>query len=161
MSIGPNQIVTIHFTIKDKKGAVVDSTEGQAPYSFLSLSHQMLPKIEEILDGMKVGSKTTTVLPPEDGYGEYQEDNVMVTPRSGFPKGVELKEGMTFLTMREGYETPVTIKRISGDDITIDFNHPLAGETLSFDVELLDVRDATPEELDDEGCHEHSCGCGH
>lgn len=81
--------------------------------------------------------------------------------RAGFPKGVELKEGMTFLTMREGYETPVTTKRVHGEDSAIDFNHPLAGETLSFDVELLDVRDATPEELEDDGCTDHGCGCGH
>lgn len=161
MAIGPDQIVTIHFTIKDKRGAIVDSTEGQAPYSFMSYSHEMLPKVEEILNGMEIGSKTTAILPPEDGYGKYREDAVTVAPRSGFPKGVELKEGMTFLTMRNGYETPVTIKLINGDDITIDFNHPLAGETLTFDVELLDVRDATPEELEDDGCHEHGCGCGH
>ena len=161
MSIGPNQIVTTHFTIKDAKGSVVDSTSGQEPYSFLSYSHQMLPKIEEILDGMEVGTRTTTVLAPADGYGEYRKDKVVVTPRSGFPKGVELKEGMTFLTMRGGYETPAIIKHIDGDDVTVDFNHPLAGETVTFEVELLGVRDAIPEELADEGCHEHGCGCGH
>jgi len=161
MSMGPDKVVTIHFTIKDSRGAVVDSTEGQDPYSFLADSQQMLPKIEEIIEGMKIGSKTTAVLSPNEGYGEYDKDKVMVTPRSGFPKGVELKEGMTFLTMRDGYETPVIIKSIKGDDVTIDFNHPLAGETLTFDVELLDIRDATPEELEGDGCHEHGCGCGH
>ena len=162
MSIGPNQIVTIHFTIKDSKGGVVDSTRDQEPYSFLTDSQQMFPKIEEIIDGMNIGSKSTTVLPPSDGYGEYLKDNVMITARTEFPKDVEVKEGMTFLTMRDGCETPVTIKRIDGENVTIDFNHPLAGETLTFDVELLDVRDATPEELEgDDGCHDQGCGCGH
>ena len=161
MSIGPNQVVTIHFTIKDSRGAIVDSTDGQDTYSFMTDSQQMLPKVEEVIDGMEIGSKTTTVLPPADGYGEYRKDNVMVTARAEFPEGVELKEGMTFLTMREGCETPVTIKKVNGEDITIDFNHPLAGETLTFDVELLDVRDATPEELADDGCTDHGCGCGH
>lgn len=161
MSIGPNQIVTINFTMKNASGVILDSTVGQEPYSFLSDSQQMLPKVEEIIGGMVIGGKATAVLPPEDGYGEYSKDDLMVTQRSDFPEGVELKEGMTFLSMREGCETPVTIKSIKGDDVTVDFNHPLAGETLSFELELLDVRDATPEELEDEGCHDHGCGCGH
>lgn len=159
MAIEPNQVVTINFTMKDTKGAIVDSTVGQEPYTFLSNSDQMLPKVEDVLRGMKVGNRSSVVLSPEDAYGVYEEDAVMVAKRSDFLPDAELKEGMTFVTVDEGQEMPVTIKQIDGDDITLDYNHPLAGETLSFDLELLEVRDATPEELSQ--CHEHGCGCGH
>ena len=176
MSIGPNQIVTINFTIKDKKGAIVDSTDGQAPYTFLSESYQMFPKIEEVIGGMNVGEKTSVTLKPADAYGEYRMDAVKVAKRSEFPQGVQLLEGMTLVTRKGGREIPVTIKKINGDDITIDYNHPMAGETLSFDLELLEKREATEEDFDDCGCgcgddhddhghghghDDHGCGCGH
>lgn len=161
MSSGPNRVATINFTIKDKRGAIVDSTEGQEPYTFLSESYQMFPKIEEIIGTMKVGDKTCVMLPPADAYGEYNKDSVKTARRSEFPQGVELKEGMTLVTRKGGREMPVTIKKIAGDDVTIDYNHPLAGETLTFDLELLDLREATEEDFEDEGCHEQGCGCGH
>ena len=160
MAIEPNQVVTINFTIKDSKGTIVDSTVGQEPYTFLSDSDQMLPKVEDVLRGMKVGTKSNVVLSPDDAYGEYEEDAIMVAKRADFPTDAELKEGITFSTLDEdGQEMSATIKQINGDEITVDYNHPLAGETLSFDLELLEVRNATPEEL--RQCHDHGCGCGH
>lgn len=161
MSIGPNQMITINFTIKDSKGAIVDSTDGQEPYTFLSESYQMFPKIEEIIGTMKVGSKTSVVLSPEDAYGEFRPEAVKVSNRSEFPQDVQLQVGMTFVTRKGGHETPVTIKKIEGDNVTIDYNHPMAGEKLSVDLELLELREATAEELEDDGCHDHNCGCGH
>jgi len=159
MAFASDKVLTIHFTIKDDKGIVQDSTEGQPPYSFIASSDQMFQKVEEALSGMEAGDKKTLDLAPADAYGEYDEDFVKVTDPSHFPDGAELKEGMTFLTMVEEQESPVTIKKVEENEITIDFNHPLAGKRLDMEVELVEVRDATKEEL--EAGHIHGEGCSH
>lgn len=159
MAIAADKVVTIHFTIKDDKGIVQDSTKGQPPYSFIASSDQMFQKVENALSGMKAGEKKTLVLEPADAYGEYDEDFVKVTDPSHFPDGADLKEGMTFLTVVEEQETPVIIKKIEESGITIDFNHPLAGKNLDMEVELVEVRKATEDEL--ENGHIHGEGCSH
>ena len=159
MLIAADKVATIHFKITDEKGLVQDSTEGQPPYSFIGSSDQMFPAVEKKLSEMEVGSKETLDLDPIDAYGEYDEDYVKVTDRAHFPEGVELKEGMTFLTQQEDEEVPVTIKKVDEAEITIDFNHPMAGQKLKIDLELLEIRDATKEEL--ESGHIHGAGCSH
>lgn len=159
MLIATDKVATIHFTITDEKGLVQDSTEGQPPYSFIGSLDQMFPAVEEKLAGMEVGSKATLSLEPAEAYGEYDEDYVKVTDRAHFPDGVELKEGMTFLTQQEDEEVPVTIKKVDEAEVTIDFNHPMAGQKLKIDLELLEIRDATKEELD--SGHIHGAGCNH
>ena len=159
MPIAADKVATIHFTITDEKGLVQDSTEGQPPYSFIGSSGQMFPAVEEKLAGMEIGSKATLNLEPAEAYGEYDEEYVKVTDRAHFPEGVELKEGMTFLTQQEDEEVPVTIKKVDEAEITIDFNHPMAGQKLKIDLELLEIRDATKEEL--ESGHIHGAGCNH
>ncbi|MBE9503457.1 MAG: peptidylprolyl isomerase [Proteobacteria bacterium] len=161
MTSQANQLITIHFTIKDEKDNVVDSTEGQQPYSFLSGTHQMFPKVEEKIGQMEIGSKISMDLSPDDAYGEYDENGLKSTARSGFPDGVELKEGMTFLTQQDGVEAPVTIKKVESENVTIDFNHPMAGQAVVCDVELIDIRAATEEELSGQHAHEGGCGCDH
>lgn len=158
MTLQVNKLITIHFTIKDEKNNVVDSTDGQQPHSFLSGTHQMFPKVEEKIAQMEIGSKISMNLSPADAYGEYDENGLKITARSGFPDGVELKEGMTFLTMQDGFEAPVTIKKVESENVTIDFNHPMAGQSVVCDVELLGIRGATEEELG--GQHEQGGGCG-
>lgn len=159
MLIAAGKVATIHFTITDEKGLVQDSTEGQPPYSFIGSSDQMFPAIEKKLSEMEIGSKATLSLEPAEAYGEYDEEYVKVTDRAHFPDGVELKEGMTFLTQQEDEEVPVTIKTVDEAEITIDFNHPMAGQKLKVDLELLEIRDATKEELD--SGHIHGAGCNH
>ena len=159
MALTPDKVATIHFTIKDDKGIIQDSTEGQPPYSFICSSGQMFQKVEEALASIKPGDKKTLKLAPADAYGDYDKDFIKVTDPSHFPDGAELKEGMTFLTMVEEQETPVTIKKIEENAITIDFNHPLAGRTLDMELELIEVRNATKEEL--EHGHVHGEGCSH
>ncbi len=159
MSIPNNKVATIHYTTKDDKGKVEESTVGQHPYSFIGSSDQMFQKVEDGIAEMKVGEKETIVLAPEDAYGEYFEEGCKLTKRNNFPEDAALKEGLTFLTMQEGHEVPVRVTKVEGDDVTIDFNHPLAGKPITFEFELLDLRDATDEEMK-EG-HIHGPGCSH
>jgi FKBP-type peptidyl-prolyl cis-trans isomerase SlyD len=155
MPIEPNQVVTINYVLTDEEGNILDTTSGRDSFSFLSGHDQILPKLEEAIKGMLIHSKKTVVLAPADGYGEYIQEAVQVANRADFPNDVQLDEGMSFMaTMPDGNQQQFVIKKIEGDDVTIDFNHPLAGKTLTFEVELVDVRDATPEELS----HGHAHG---
>ncbi len=148
MAIKPDQVVSINFTVKDEQGEVIDSTKDDQPFEFLSGRNQILPVLEEKIGGMIIGSKKDVELDPENAYGEYQDDAVQTVKRSDFPEGAELKEGQGFVAnTQDGKQMPFVISEVEGDDITIDFNHPLAGKKLTFEVELLDVRDATAEEL--------------
>ncbi|MFA6597591.1 MAG: peptidylprolyl isomerase [Ignavibacteriaceae bacterium] len=155
----PNQVVTINYTLKDSEGEIIDSTSEGNSFSFLSGTEQILPKLEEALGGMLIGSKKIVALAAADAYGEYFDDAVQVLQRSEFPKDMEIKEGMELVTSApDGSQMPFVITKITDEQVTVDFNHPLAGEDLSFDVELLDLRDATAEELS----HGHAHGAhGH
>ena len=155
----PNQVVTINYTLKDSEGEVIDSTSEGNSFSFLSGTEQILPKLEEAIGGMLIGSKKIVALAAADAYGEYFDDAVQVLQRSEFPKDMEIKEGMELVTSApDGSQMPFVITKITDEQVTVDFNHPLAGEDLSFDVELLDLRHATAEELS----HGHAHGAhGH
>ena len=120
MLIAADKVATIHFTITDEKGLVPDSPAGTPTSSFIGSLYQMFPAVEEKLAGMEVGSKATLSLEPAEAYGEYDEDYVKVTDRAHFPDGVELKEGMTFLTQQEDEEVPVTIKKVDEAEVTIE-----------------------------------------
>jgi FKBP-type peptidyl-prolyl cis-trans isomerase SlyD len=155
MSFEENKVVTINYTVKDKEGNVLDSTTKEHPYAFLSGQNQILPELENQLGQMLIGSKKQIVLTPEQGYGEYDEKAVRQVNRSDFPENVELKEGMRFVAdTGDGRQLPFIITNIEENDIKIDFNHPYAGKTLEFDVELIDVREASDEEL----THGHAHG---
>jgi len=158
-TLKPNQVVTINYTLKDSEGEIIDSTSEGKSFSFLSGSEQILPKLEEAIGGMLIGSKKVVALTAADAYGEYFDDAVQVLQRSEFPKDMEIKEGMELVTSApDGSQMPFVITKITDEQVTVDFNHPLAGEDLSFDVELLDLRDATAEELS----HGHAHGAhGH
>ena len=159
MPIEKNKVVTINYILKDEEGKVIDSTENNPPFSYLSGSNQILPKLEEKIEGMIIGSSKNVVLEPKDAYGEYQEDAVQKVSRNEFPKDADLQKGMSFLANTpDGKQMPFYIQEVSGNDITIDFNHPLAGKKLEFDVKLMDIRDATQEEI----THGHAhAGDGH
>lgn len=159
MAIDSNKVATIHYKITDEKGVVQDSTEGQNPYSFLGSSDHMFAKVEEKLSTMEAGEKATVELEAAEAYGEYYEEGVKVTAKSNFPEGVELKEGMTFLTQQDGHDVPVTVKKVEEENVTIDFNHPLAGQKLKMEVELIEIRDATEDEMSHG--HVHGPGCSH
>ena len=148
MPLKSNQVVTMNFTLKDDSGNVLDSTRENNPFSFISGANQVLPKLEEKIGEMIIGSKKDVVLAPEDGYGVYQQDAVRTIKKSEFPEDIELDKGMGFIAKSpQGKDVQFFIKEIEGENITVDFNHPLAGKTLHFDLELLNLRDATAEEL--------------
>lgn len=157
MALMTNKVITINYTLKDKEGNLLDSTDNGGPFSFITGNMQVLPGLEEALVSMIIGSKKNIKLAAADAYGEYDENAIQKVNRSLFPEEAELETGMTYFAHSpEGQHFQFVITKIENDDITVNFNHPLAGKNLEFDVELLDVRDATPEEIS----HGHVHGPG-
>lgn len=155
MAIGHNKVVTMNYTLKDADGKVIQTTDRNEPFQFLSGNHQILHKLEMEIDNMIIGSKKKVKIPAEEAYGEYDEQAIQQVSRNNFPKHPDLQIGMEFVANSpEGHHMPFVITGIKNEEVTIDFNHPLAGKDLEFDVELIDVRDATVEEMQ----HGHAHG---
>ena len=157
MPIDANKVVTINFTLKDNEGNLIESTDNKEPFSYLSGNSQILPKLEEVVNQMIIGTKKDIKIPPADGYGEYNEAAIQQINKKEFPNDMKLEEGMQLIANSpDGKRMPFIINKVGESEVTVDFNHPLAGKNLEFNVELLDVREATPEELS----HGHVHGPG-
>lgn len=148
MPIEANKVVTMNFTLTDEFGNVLDSTERGGVFTYISGTGMVLPKLEEAVSSMIIGTKKQIKLEAADAYGNYNQDAVQVVGKENFPSDFVLEVGMEYMASNpDGMQMPFIITNVEEDTVTIDFNHPLAGKTLNFDLELLDVRDATPEEL--------------
>ncbi|MCL7462796.1 peptidylprolyl isomerase [Pseudomonas sp. NW5] len=140
--IGPDRQVTLHFAIKLESGEVVDSTEGKAPATFTVGDGNLLPGFEQALYGLKAGDKRALAIAPEQGFGQPNPQNVQVMPRSNF-EGMELSEGLLIIfNDAANTELPGVVKAFDDAQVTIDFNHPLAGKLLTFEVDIVDVQPA-------------------
>ncbi len=157
MAIGVNKVVTLNYKLSDDRGNLIQITKENEPFIYLSGNNQILTKLEEAVNEMLIGSKKSIAIDSTDAYGDYDEKAVQQVKKQEFPEGANLEAGMEYMAHTpDGKPVPFVIKEVKDDDITIDFNHPLAGRNLNFDVELVDVRDATEEELQ----HGHAHGAG-
>ena len=160
MAIGQNKVVTMNYTLKDNQGNILQTTDNREPFQFMSGSKQILPKLEQEIDEMIIGSKKNVKIAAKEAYGEYTDQAIQQVKKENFPKDVELKIGMEFVANSpEGQQMPFVVKEIKNEEVTVDFNHPLAGKDLEFDVELVDIRDATLEEM--QHGHIHGPGGNH
>ncbi|MBQ2552368.1 MAG: peptidylprolyl isomerase [Treponema sp.] len=157
MQITKNALVTINYTLKGDDGNLIDTSVGAEPLIYLHGQNFLLPKLEEYLEGKSAGEKITAVLPPEDGYGIYDERMVAKIPRENFETAEEILVGTKFQADTPEGPAIVTVTEVGDDVITVDANHELAGKTLHFDVEVLDVREASQEEIQQMTT---GCGCG-
>ncbi|CAD5109038.1 FKBP-type peptidyl-prolyl cis-trans isomerase [Zestomonas carbonaria] len=140
LRIGPDREVTLHFALKLDSGDVVDSTFDKQPATFKVGDGSLLPGFEAVLFGLKAGDKRTLQVEPENGFGQPNPQNVQVMPRSQF-QDMELSEGLLVIfNDAANAELPGIVKAFDDAQVTIDFNHPLAGKTLSFEVEIIEVR---------------------
>lgn len=157
MQIADKLAVSIHYTLTNKDGEKLDSSVGEEPLLYLQGQHNIVQGLEEALNGKAIGDKINVTIEPEKAYGLYQEDMKQVVDKAMF-EGVEAVEvGMMFHADVSHGTGVVTVAKIEGDEITIDGNHPLAGEALTFDVEIMDVREATADELQHGHIHGESC----
>jgi len=148
VKIENKRVVQIHYTLKDDQGEILDSSAGKSPLPYIHGVGALIPGLEKHLLGKQAGDKFTAVVAPADGYGEYDEEQVFEVPVSEFEGDDELQLGMQIQLDTESGPAIATIVNMEEDVITLDLNHPLAGTTLNFDVEVVEVRDATKQELD-------------
>jgi len=164
-----NSVVGIEYEVKEAGSSeVVDTNKGAQPLEFITGKGQIIPGLESALVGMSEGESADILVKAADAYGEVNPEAVQVIPKEQF-EGIDLVEGMTLYGQGEGGQTvQVTVKSFTDSDVTVDFNHPLAGKDLMFNVKVLSEREATEDEAatgvvggEDEHCHSGSCGCGH
>jgi FKBP-type peptidyl-prolyl cis-trans isomerase SlyD len=156
MQIADNTAVLIHYTLKNDAGEVLDSSEGEEALAYIHGQGDLVEGLEAALAGKTKGTKLSVKVSPAQGYGLREDDKVRVVPRAAFEDDSSIEPGMRFQTRTEEGVEIVTVTQVTLEEITIDANHPLAGETLNFEVEIVDVRKATPEEL----AHGHIHGAG-
>ena len=138
--IGPDKEVTLHFALKLENGDVVDSTFEKKPATFKVGDGNLLPGFEQAIYGLKAGDKRSLEISPEQGFGQGNPQNIQVMPRSQFQE-MELSEGLLVIfNDAANAELPGVVKAFDDSQVTIDFNHPLAGKALSFDVEIIEVK---------------------
>jgi FKBP-type peptidyl-prolyl cis-trans isomerase SlyD len=149
MQIASNKVATLHYTLKDDKGALIESSVGNEPLTYIHGIGNLIPGLEAKLEGKQAGEKLSVVVKPEDAYGARDEELIEEVDRAEFDAGEELEVGKEFqYDDEDGNVFHVRIVELSDSKVKIDGNHPLAGQTLAFDVEVLDVREASKEELE-------------
>jgi FKBP-type peptidyl-prolyl cis-trans isomerase SlyD len=161
--VADGKVVILNYTLKNTEGDLLDESTKDDPFPYLHGADNIVPGLERALTGKAVGASVEVKVEPKDGYGE-REGGPQPVPRSAFPPGVPVEEGMQFFAADgEGREMPIWIVGVQGDQVFVDGNHPLAGEVLHFSVEILGIRDATSEEkshghphgVDGQAAHHH------
>jgi FKBP-type peptidyl-prolyl cis-trans isomerase SlyD len=138
--VADGKTVKLNYTLT-VDGKVVDSSKGRKPLEFTEGAHQLIPGFEKAVMGMKVGQKKSFTVNPEDGYGPVNPKAFREVPKKQLPAGITPKAGMTLYAQgKNGQKVPVTIKKVKKDSVLIDFNHPLAGKTLNFAVEVVEIK---------------------
>jgi len=156
-TISDGKVVTIHYKLTLDNGTVVDSSEGQDPLAYLHGTGSIVSGLESALEGRSAGDSFNVKVAPEDGYGQRSPDAVQVVARDVFPEDAKLEPGISFHAMDENQQALIgTITAVEGEKITVDFNHPMAGLNLNFEIEVTEIRDATDEEKE----HGHVHGSG-
>jgi FKBP-type peptidyl-prolyl cis-trans isomerase SlyD len=147
MRIEKNKVVGIHYTLTDNEGKILDSSIGNQPLMYLHGNGNLIPGLENALEGKRKNDKLVVKIEPEFGYGEFDETMIFEVNRSQFDYSGDIKKGMQFQMHTEHGHQRVTVSKIDGDVIILDGNHPLAGQELNFDVEITEVREASHEEI--------------
>lgn len=157
MIIKADTVVSIHYTLTDDAGEVLDSSKGSDPLQYLHGHMNIVPGLEKELEGLAIGDTKQVVVSPEEGYGPVMPEAIQKVPQADFPADIPREIGLQVMAEGPGGQPfPLWIVDIDDDHVTVDGNHPLAGKNLNFDVEVVDVRDATADEL----AHGHAHGPG-
>ncbi|WP_430459653.1 FKBP-type peptidyl-prolyl cis-trans isomerase [Thalassolituus sp. LLYu03] len=161
MTIAQHKVVTIHYKVVDvDSGEVIDSSEGGQPMTYLHGAQNIIPGLEQALEGKTVGDEFEVTVAPADAYGEYSDDRVQQVPMAAFEGVEKVEPGMAFTAQTEHGPISLIVTEVDEATVTVDANHPLAGKSLQFSVKIESVRDASAEEMahghvHGEGGHHH------
>ncbi|AMO67125.1 FKBP-type peptidylprolyl isomerase [gamma proteobacterium BDW918] len=157
MIIANDCVVAFHYTLTDEAGAEIDTSKGQEPLAYLHGHGGIIPGLERELTGKTTGDAMKVTVQPEDGYGELNPELIQAVPREAFQGVDQIEVGMQFQASgAQGQVQTVVVKAVDDESVTVDANHPLAGQVLQFDVSIEEVRVASEEELS----HGHVHGAG-
>ena len=149
MKIQNDKVVSIDYTLKDDSGEVLDTSQDREPLAFIFGSGNIIPGLENALEGKEKGEELSVTVEPKEGYGEYDESLMFEVGKEQFQDSSQIQEGMQVQAQNSNGQVQIfTIKDIGDEKVTLDANHPLAGQTLHFDVAVSEVREPTDEELD-------------
>lgn len=155
MQIADQKVVTLDYSLKDNEGKLIDSSEGRGDFVYLHGARNIVPGLESALEGKTAGDEVSVSVLPEEGYGERDNELLQTVPKDMFEEGADINVGMQFHAQSpEGEMMIVTVVELEGEEVIVDGNHPLAGVPLNFDVKVVDIRDASAEELE----HGHAHG---
>jgi FKBP-type peptidyl-prolyl cis-trans isomerase SlyD len=154
-TIQNDSVVNFNYTLTNAAGDVLDKSQGE-PLVYLHGAHNIVPGLENAMLGKQVGDKFQVTVEPEEAYGEYQAEMVQEVPRNMFQGVDDIHVGMQFQAQTDDGVQVVTVKDVTPELVIVDANHPLAGQALTFDVEVVAIRAATAEELE----HGHAHGIG-
>ena len=165
MEIKALSVVGFDYTLKDEDGKVLDSSQGKQPLQYIQGTEAIIPGLESVMLGKKVGDKFSANIEPEQGYGMPKEEMIQHVDKAQFEITPEV--GMQFQADTASGPTIITVTEVTEDKVVVDANHPLAGKILNFDIEVVEVREATQEELTkghvnatgDDCCNDSGCGC--
>ena len=156
LMIGKNAVVSINYTLTNDAGEVMDTSEGREPLTYLHGANNLIPGLEKEMEGKTTGQNFKVTIPPAEAYGESNPELVQTLSKEMF-KGVDKVEpGMGFTAQGPQGEQHIVVTAVDGDQVTIDANHPMAGKTLHFAVEIVNVRDASAEEIEHGHVHDGS-----
>jgi len=148
LEVSDGMLVCLDYTLRLEDGEVVDSSEDREPIEFVQGQQQIVPGLEQELYGMEVGEEKSVVVEPAQGYGERNPEANQVVPRDAFQAGFEPEPGMAIqVSDGSGRTATAFVATVNDESVKLDFNHPLAGETLRFDVEVVDVREVNAADL--------------
>ena len=147
MDIKGKDYVKIDYTGSLADGTVFDSSEGREPLAFIMDVGMLIPGLEADVKEAKVGDKRNVVIAPENAYGELREDAIQDVPKTQFPEDLKLEVGMALQAQTEQGPIPANVKEIKEESVIVDFNHPLAGQNLTFDYEVIEKRPATEDDM--------------
>lgn len=156
MKIQKGRVVRMHYTLKDESGTTIESSGGREPLTYLHGFGHLIPGLEKTLNGSEAGLRASVTVSPADAYGEKDPQAVIRAARGDFPEGLVLEPGIEVQADTPDGPISFTVIAVEGDEAVLDANHPLAGKTLTFDVEVVEVREATADEI----AHGHVHGAG-
>lgn len=160
MTVSKDSVVGIEYTLTDDKKQTLDSSAGADPLEYLHGHNNLIPGLEKQLEGKSVGDEFTATVAPAEAYGERMDNLIVEVNRSQFPDDVEITVGMQFEAGDPNGSRIVTVTEVKEETLTVDANHPLAGENLHFAVKVISIRAATDEEKKEGFIGQQSCDCG-
>jgi len=148
MQIAKNAVVAIDYTLRDSDGEVIDASPEGQPLQYVHGAGNIIPGLENALEGKAAGEDVEVTVPPEEAYGDRDDRLQQDVPKSMFEGVDNVETGMRFQAQTQNGTQIVTVAAVSGDSVTVDANHPLAGQTLNFKVKVSDVREASDQEIE-------------